>query len=436
MRRTLRMGTALVAALALVGGLVPAVVAGGGYEVWLIDQSNTRPDGGGTLYIYPDSEVNGVGKGRTAAAEVIDLGAGARDLCLEQTGSAPVRPHMIEFDAGHRYAVVAFVASGHVLFIEAKTRVPVTCIDVGVQAHAAYPAPDGSYVVVANQNGKLLQRITTDFRAGTFTLDEPATLDLANGLTPSGALRQDPVLRPDNAPICPIVTADSALTFVTLRGGGLFVVDSRATPMTIVAEYDRGTIGPNGCGGLETSGKLYLTSGGGTAATPYASDLYLCDLSAYAPAPAALPPNEPDPDVIWKTVQPKVADAHGAVLTKDDRYLWVGDRALNEARVVDTRTDEVVGTVSLVGPASADPAPDLFDISPSGNRIFAALRGPAPLTGNAPGVDNAVGATPGLAIIRVTGGGRSGVLDRVIPVSHLVDGVERADPHGIAVRRT
>lgn len=436
-RRT-RWSVALLSALIGTSGAWSlALGTSGGFEVWLVDQSNSRPDGGGTLYIYDGADVNGQAK--AATPEVIDLGGAAHGRCVAETGTAPVRPHMVEFDPSHRYAIVAYVATGHVLFIEAATRQPVACIDVGAQAHAAFPAPDGSYVVVANQNGKLLQRIETDFTTGTFTLDAAATLDLANGLTPSGALRQDPALRPDNAPICPIITKDSALTFVTLRGGGLFVVDSTATPMTIVAEYDRATVGPNGCGGLESNGKLYLTSGGGTAATPYASDLYLCDLSAFATpaAPIVRPPNEPSPDVIWRTVQPAVADAHGAVLTRDDRYLWVGDRARNTATVVDTATDEVVGEVPLAGSVSADPAPDLFAISPTGNRIFAALRGPNPLTGNAPGVGNAVGATPGLAIIRVTQGGRDGVLQAVIPVTNVDGGgVERADPHAITVRRT
>lgn len=109
----------------------------------------------------------------------------------------------------------------------------------------------------------------------------------------------------------------------------------------------------------------------------------------------------------------------------------------NTATVVNTATDEVVGEVPLAGSVSHDPAPDLFAISPTGNRIFAALRGPNPLTGNAPGVGNAVGATPGLAIIRVTNGGRDGVLQAVIRVTNVdVGGVARADPHAITVRRT
>ena len=432
-RRTRWWAAILVALVGSMGAWGSALGAGG-YEVWLIDQSDTRPGGGGgTILIYEGAKLNGGGK--NVSAQVVDLGGAAHDLCVAQTGSAPVRPHMVEFDPGHRYAILAYVASGHVLFIEAATRAPVTCIDVGVQAHAAFPSPDGAYVVVANQNGKLLQRIATNFATATFTLDDDATLDLANGSTPTGALRQDPVLRPDNAPICPIVSNDSKLTFVTLRGGGLFVVDSTATPMAIIAEYDRGTVGPNGCGGLETSGKMYITSGGGTAATPYASDLYLCRIEDYGPLPAAIA-NQPAPDVIWNTIQPAVADAHGAVLTRDDRYLWVGDRAANSVRVVDTRTDAIVRDIPLAGPLSSDPAPDLFAIAPAGNRIFAALRGPNPLTGNAPGVGNAVGATPGLAVLNVTEGGANGRLHAVIPVTNVVEGVERADPHAVKVRRT
>ena len=52
---------------------------------------------------------------------------------------------------------------------------------------------------------------------------------------------------------------------MTLRGGGLFVVDSAATPMRIVAEYDVSTVKGNGCLGAEVPGKMYVDSGGGTA---------------------------------------------------------------------------------------------------------------------------------------------------------------------------
>src|SRR5687767_6026218 len=140
------------------------------FEVWLIDQSDTTAEGGGTLYIYPGDAL--VADDPAAAEpEVIDLGQAAERLCLEQTGSVPKRPHMILFNAGHSHAILAYVATGHVLFMDAAARAPLSCIDVGEQAHAAFPAPDESYAVVANQNGKLLQRITTDYAVNTFTLD-------------------------------------------------------------------------------------------------------------------------------------------------------------------------------------------------------------------------------------------------------------------------
>jgi hypothetical protein len=57
-----------------------------------------------------------------------------------------------------------------------------------------------------------------------------------------------------------------------------------------------------------------------------------------------------------------------------------------------------VNTVDLTGRISDDPAPDLVDRSPTGNRLFVALRGPVPLSGDP---HNAQGSTPGLGIIQV-----------------------------------
>jgi hypothetical protein len=323
------------------------------------------------------------------------------------------------------------------------TRAPVACIDAGVQAHAAFPAPDQTYVVVANQNGKLLQRIRTNFATNSFTLENAATIDLAACTTPSGAACQEPTLRPDNAPVCPVVDSTSRLTFVTLRGGGLFVVDSTATPMAIVAEYDRATIHPAGCGGVEANGKMYINAGVGPRPYPIESHLYNFTLSDFStlrhPLPRVPGPNTPAPRVVFDQDDLGFTDSHGMVLTNDG-LLWVADRAGNRITIVNTRTDRVVDDVvdgiALPGPVSEDPTPDLLDISPSGDLVFATLRGPNPLTGNEPSVNNAVGGTPGLGIIRVEHNGRSGVLQAIAPISHIVGGVERADPHGLAVRRT
>ena len=400
------------------------------YEVWVIDQSNTRDedgngtlDSGGTLYIYQGDDLTG-DVAASAVPEALDLGGVARGLCLAQTGTAPVRPHMFFFNRGGTHAVIAFVATGHVLFMDTATRTPVQCVDVGVQAHAAVPSNDQTFVVVANQNGRLLQRINTNYATNTFTLDNAATLDLATCTTPSGAPCQDPVLRPSNRPICPVIDESDNLTFVTLAGGGLFVINSKATPMSIIGEYDKNAVHPEGCGGVQANNRMYINSGG-----PLEADLYSFPLSGYT---GANPPNTPAPTLTY-THDGTASDSHGATRTKHDRYFWVGERFGNNITVIDTGSNAVVNQFSLVGSVSSDPAPDLMDISPSGNRVFVTLRGPIPLTGNNPAFNNAAGSTPGLGIIRVEEGGSRGTFFARVPISRIVDGVERADPHGLRV---
>ena len=406
-----------------------------GYEVWAVDQSDTTTTGGGTLYIYDGKALGGRDPESAAdAAEVIDLGGAAQALCLDQTGTIPRRPHMLEFNRSRTHVALAYVATGHVLFMRTSTRTPVACIDVGVGAHAAMPTHDERYVVVANLAGKQVHRIRTDYAAGTFELEPDATINLAAGTTPSGALREDPTLRPDNAPVCPIVDGTSRFAFVTLRGGGLFVLDLRAKPMAIVGEYDRQTIDPSGCGGVETRERMYVNSGGGWPANPLESDLYSIPLAGFSSTPN--PPNTPAPSLVFsQDGGDAFVDSHGAVLTHRGRFLWAADRAANKIVIVDTRSDTVVDEIGLAGSFSGDPAPDLLGISPSGTRVYASLRGPAPLTGNAPLVNNAVGATPGVAVIRVKDGGARGELQAIVRIAHVVDGSERADPHGLAIRR-
>jgi YVTN family beta-propeller protein len=257
---------------------------------------------------------------------------------------------------------------------------------------------------------------------------------MASCTTPSGAPCEEATLRPDNAPICPIIDASSRFAAVTLRGGGLFVVDSTATPMAIIAEYDAATVQPNGCGGVETAGTLYLNSGGGTANNPFGANLYAFPVSDFSTTPAE--PNSPSPALVFSHDDRERADSHGAVLTPDGTSLWVADRAANTIVVVDTASDEVVDEIALTGTVSDDPTPDLLDIAPDGEWVFASLRGPAPLTANVPEHHNAAGTTPGLGIIRVDEGGRAGELVAVVPITHTVDGAEAADPHGLRVRRT
>jgi DNA-binding beta-propeller fold protein YncE len=116
-------------------------------------------------------------------------------------------------------------------------------------------------------------------------------------------------------------------------------------------------------------------------------------------------------------------------------YVWSGDRAGNNIEVIDAAGNTSVGTINLAGAVSDDPAPDLMDAAPDGSHVFVALRGPSPLTGNDKAVNNAVGSTPGVGVVTVSGGGKGGELVGVARVSNMKEGKETADPHGIAVRK-
>lgn len=441
-------GSAFVCVAVLGSGGMAA--QSGVFEIWVTDQSGTA----GTLYIYDAHHVH-LDAAR-AVPEVFTLDPDndpntrtVGDLCLAQTGTAPTRAHMLAFNPAQTHAIVSFVATGHVAFIHAASRNPVACIDVGAQAHAAFASPDGSYVVVANQNGRLLQRIRTNYQTDSFTLEDPATINLATCTTPNGRLCQDAAptqvnVRPDNAPICPAFDSSGRLIFVTLRGGGLFVVDGTSTPMRIVSEYDRNTVHPNGCGGLDTRGKMYINAGGGDAANPTEFDVYSFRLSDF-PASGFTPVNTPAPRTIVSKDEGD-HDAHGMALTRDG-YLWVADRFANAIDVIDTVTDTLVNTFSLLGRASSDVAPDLMEVYPRAGYVFVTLRGPCPLTANAPGVNNAVGATPGLALVSIDDAGLRGRIQAIAPISNVDPAIascapagapasnNRADVHGIALRR-
>jgi DNA-binding beta-propeller fold protein YncE len=321
-----------------------------------------------------------------------------------------------------------------VLFIDAESRTPVDCIRSSVgaggarQVHFAIPSPDERYVAVANQNGKLFERINTDYVNEIFTLDIAAGINLQTCITPNGLPCETAALRPDNAPICPIIDSTSRYTFVTLRGGGLFIVDSAATPMQIVAEYDTSTVKGNGCLGAEVPGKMYIDSGGGTAANLFQADLYAFPTTGFSPAN---PPNTPAPLVVFSDPSEE-ADAHGAALTKHLRYLWVADRGRNFLWVVDTVTDTIVNTIPLLTAFADDPTPDLLAMSPNGSHAFVSLRGPNPLTAD-PHVST--GTTPGVGVLKILDGGRSATLETVARVSNVDGaGVERADVHAMTVR--
>jgi len=177
-------------ALLLLGLTSASPAAAQQFEVWLIDQSNsTGVSHGGAIYIYQGDDLMGEDAASASAAK-IDLADATAQLCMASTGANPVRPHMIFFNSTGSHAVLAFVASGHVVFFDAATRAPVACLRSSAgaggarQAHAAVPTPDDAAVLVANQNGKLLERITTDF--GSFDAFKQQFADAAKTQFGSG----------------------------------------------------------------------------------------------------------------------------------------------------------------------------------------------------------------------------------------------------------
>lgn len=391
-----------------------------GYEVWVLDQSDTSTEGGGTLYIYNGSDFGKSYRGNPEVINLADIAKGIGD-------GVGKRPHMVFFNSEQTYAIISNVATGHIYFMDADSKELVSSIRMGKDgdemrgAHAAIPAPDSSMVIVANH--KKLERIDTDYANNNYSYNPDAAINLAE---------MEDETHPDNWIVCPIFTTDSRYVFATLRGGGLYAIDVKSSPMEIVASFGNDQINPNGCGGAtdQEGSTMYINSGGGTGGHPLGSDVYAFELSGLSDDP----PSVSEPERILS--REGFVDSHGMLLTKNDRYLWTTDRAANLIEIIDVASKEVVNQIDLTkGNDDSDPAPDLIFTSPHRTVAFATLRGPSPLTANVKDVNNAVGSSPGLGVIRISMDGRTGTLLYVVPISHIFEGEERADPHGIAVRQ-
>jgi hypothetical protein len=408
------------------------------HEVWLVDQSNSPGKTyGGAIHIYQDEDLRYDAAGATD--EIIDLGGQASALCFAETGANPVRPHMLAFNSTGSHGILSFVASGHVVIFDGPTREAVACFrtEVGAggarQAHAIWPAPDDSYVLVANQNGKKFERIATDYANEVFYQEPLATLNLATCTTPNGVPCQDPLLRPDNAPICPYVPANGFPAYISLRGGGMLAVDPRTTPMQIVAEYDAEHIPRDGCGFTEASGFIFGGGGGGNPANPDGWLWYRVPQGGSELYSPANPPNSPVPEILAHDDSiPR--DAHGVARSKQQKYVYFFDRAGNVVEIYRTSTGAYVKTENLVSPYSADPTVDLAGEAPDGKYVYLSTRGPNPLSGDP---HASTGTTPGLLVLELLQDGRDVVVRGLAPISNIdALGIQRADGHGVRVRPT
>jgi hypothetical protein len=384
------------------------------YEVWLTDQSDTAEKSGGYLYVFDGAQLASNG-GQFQPTHTIDLSGEINAFCKKETGKAVRRPHMVFFTTDQRYAVISFL-TGQVLFMDAASKAPIGCISVGKNVHAAWPTPDQKMAIAANIKEKTFVRIWTDYSSQKFVFDQQQDVIHLKALQTGE--------RSDNAPICPITESTSTYAFVTLRGGGLLVVNVKETPLKVVASLTDRQIHPGGCGGIQVGDTMYVNSGGGWPVAPLAYDVYAINMSELPESVSAK---------LISTRDTMFADSHGMVGV--GQYLWVVDRAGNNLEIIDSVTNLSVGLIKLAGAHSQDPAPDLIGVSPDNSYVFTNMRGVHPLTGNNKGVNNAKGSTPGIMVIKVTNGGRNGVVIGIAKVSNMKNGKETADPHGIAVRQ-
>jgi hypothetical protein len=402
--------SALVGAGVGIGGMAPASA----YEVWLTDQSDTAKESGGFLYIY-DGATLAANPAAAKPAVTIDLSGEINTFCEEATKKPVRRPHMLFFNKNQDHAILSFL-SGHVLFMDAKTRKPEACLSMGKNVHAAWPTPDQKMAIAANIAEKKFIRIWTDYAAHTFSFDSEK--DVVNLAALEGGDR------PDTSPICPITESSSRYAFVTLRGGGLLVFDVTTTPMNVVATLNNNQIHPAGCGGIQVDETMYINSGGGWPVAPLSYDVYALSI-----CPTFRNRSQPNWCLNGMTDLPIPTGWPGL-----DAMFGV-DRAGNNVEIIDTLSNLSVGSVELVTDANKDPAPDLMDNAPDDQYVFVGLRGPNPLTGNDKIVNNAKGTVPGVGVIHVDGEGKVGHYKGQAVITNMKDGKETADTHGIAVRK-
>lgn len=377
---------------------------GTNYEVWLSDQTNSQglsagtPTGthGGFVRIYNGADLEQNPPINNPLN--VDVTAHLFPNANVTTGGHVTRIHGILPSPDHKHMGLNFVTSGHLGFVDGASKTPVclfrtTGTSTGRQNHMSFWSPDGTKAIIANQNGRMIERVNV-LRDGNgvltgYEFDADASLDLVGGrvlpvagqapvavdmnagdgisctvkgavasnqttLTPNGVLKQAAGIRPNNSLVCPIIASNSVHAYATLAGGGMFVVDITTTPMAIVAEYDIGASGIRnaGCGGVEASGYMHINSGTATAA-PNESEftVYRFDIGDYPAAPGFnAPPNTPAPVAVFNDpdngkdchlvacANPHNRDSHGMVLVRNvisgaPRYLHQFDRIRNNVEV-------------------------------------------------------------------------------------------------------
>lgn len=356
-----------------------------GYEIWASDQSNSAQGiaapgvAGGYVWIWdsadlerqlaggPDAQPLGCAPGKAPGnagpcnvldlfpADLEEIDADGQPTGLQRGDLAGFgRLHGMLPDPQSRYMNVNLFApnGGYVGIIDTRSKAAVALFRVtgssaGRSVHMSYWTDDGSALLIANLNGKLLERIDVERNPSgkimEATFNRSATLSVGTGLsvtsgatafrglnvrgqaligtvsgsyddadlsdlTPNGKCKENGCAagsdgaaggRPNNLIICPLSTANDNV-YVTLAAGGLLIADVRATPMAIVGEYGNQVINGAGCGGALVGEEIWINAGvsaspaGGTHST---YTLYAIDDSVVTYGAAE---NSPAPTVVYK----------------------------------------------------------------------------------------------------------------------------------------
>ncbi|MEA5595717.1 hypothetical protein [Rivularia sp. UHCC 0363] len=356
-----------------------------GYEIWGSDQSNSvagvesRGVNGGWIWVWDSKDVekqlkngkreakplgcdgnNRPGEGPCDIRDVFPASLVEYNSSEQPTGNtlddlpAFGRLHGMLPDPQNKYMNANIFApnGGYVGIIDGRTKgavalFRVTGTNVGRSVHMSFWNSDGSALLVANLDGKVLERIdikrdrrgkiiAANFNKSAslgvgkgMTIEDDAKVYLgSNGqgknmigsivgsydeadfsdLTPNGNCKENgcnenPVPeggRANNVIICPIPSKRD-YDYITLGGGGLLVANTRTTPMTIVGEYDNQVFNGAGCGGVQVDNNMWLNAGvsaSGAGAAQSTFTMYTIDDTKFGSAPNA--PNIPEPVLVYK----------------------------------------------------------------------------------------------------------------------------------------
>jgi len=413
------------------------------FEYWVFDQSRSdsndldkdgKFDEGGYVYIYDGKWTGGLDF--TKPPLKIDLA----DVMFKATGNVGHRPHIGGTNYSKTHGHLSWFAAGTgevneknggISFYRLKDKTHVYS-RFGLGAlHMPGPSPDDKQFVGVATTQKKLHFFHTDWINEKFSvasdLDLTKVAGLSEGLGTS-----------DVQPICAKYTPDSKHLFVTFRPGGaaIFNVADPAN-VKLTEAYSKEEVVGEGCSLIWNPDFTRMYTGSGAASANQTETgqewLYVWDMRKFGDGNKN--------DMLKKIgLDPKgVGDNHGPNLVQKGRYLWLLMRADNEVKVIDTVTDKLVNTFSLVNDQTPNPFPDVLEPDPIDPTIvYISFRGNCVVSGLTVYVDSAKGdcpgdktkqiaspgRTPGFGVYKVALDGMSAALTKLVTYSnvHNTDG--------------